>query len=85
MNRLVHSPFELDAAESRLVDLFAQAIGEAEGEPRGELNPAALAAYAVRALAAAADVPPSRVPAVARLVLQALTGDGAPSVRQASA
>jgi AcrR family transcriptional regulator len=84
MSRLVHSPFELDAAESQLVELFAQAIAEAEGA-RGELTPAALAAYAVRALATAADVPPSRVPAVARLVLQALTGDGAPSARQASA
>ena len=84
MNRLVHSPLELDAAESQLVDLFAQAIGEADGAP-GELNPAALAAYAVRALATAADVPASRVPALARLVLQALTSDGAPSVPQASA
>lgn len=72
MNRLVHSPFELDVAESQLVDLFARAIGEADGG-RGELNPAALAAYAVRALAASAEVPRSRVPAVARLVLQALT------------
>lgn len=84
MSRLVHSPLELDAAESQLVDLFAQAIGEADGAG-GELNPAALAAYAVRALATAADVPAGRVPAVARLVLQTLSGDGAPSARRAPA
>ncbi len=83
-NRLVHSPIELDAAKPQLVDLFAQAICEA-AEARGELNPAALAAYAVRALATAADVPASRVPALARLVLQGLTSDGASSIPQASA
>jgi len=72
VDRLVHSPFELDAAESQLVDLFAEAIREADRD-RGDLAPPALAAYAVRALAAAADVPRSKVPAVARLVLDALT------------
>jgi AcrR family transcriptional regulator len=72
IDRLVHSPFELDAAESQLVDLFARAIRERDTE-RGELAPPALAAFAVRALAAAADVPRTKVPAVARLVLEALT------------
>ena len=84
MNRLLHAPFELDAAESQLLDLFAQAIGEAGSSPN-ELNPAALAAYAVRALTTAADVPASRVPALARLVLQGLTSDGAPSLPRAPA
>lgn len=72
MNRLLHSPFKLDAAESQLVDVFARAIGEVD-TGRGDLTPAALAVYAVRALAAAAEVPRNRVPAVARLVLEALT------------
>jgi AcrR family transcriptional regulator len=72
VDKLVHSTFELDAAESHLVDLFARAIREA-GTGSHDLTPRALAAYAVRALAAAADVPRSRVPAVARLVLDALT------------
>ena len=72
MNRLVHSPFELDAAESQLVDLFARAIGEADAR-RGDLTPAVLAVYAVRALAAAAEVPRSKVPAIAKLVLETLT------------
>lgn len=71
IDRLVHSPFELDAAESQLVDLFARAIREAD-TGRRELAPPALAAFAVRALAAAADVPRTKVPAVARLVLEAL-------------
>jgi len=71
VDRLVHSPFELDAAESQLVDLFARAIREADSG-RGDLTPRALAAFAVRALAAAADVPRTKVPAVARLVLEAL-------------
>ena len=85
MNRLVHSPFELDAAESQLVDLFARAIGEAE-KGRSDLTPAALAAFAVRALAAAAEVPRSKVPAVARLVLEALTqADAARTARQVTA
>jgi AcrR family transcriptional regulator len=72
VDRLVHSPFELDAAESQLVDLFARAIRETDTE-RDDLAPPALATYAVRALATAADVPPTKVPAVARLVLKALT------------
>jgi len=72
IDRLVHSPFELDAAESQLVDLFARAIREND-TVRGELAAPALAAFAVRALAAAADVPRTKVPAVARLVLEALT------------
>ena len=70
--RLVHSPFELDAAESQMVDLFARAVREA-GRGRDDLAPEELAIYAVRALAAAADVPRSKVSAVARLVLEALT------------
>ena len=72
IDRLVHSPFELDAAQSQLVDLFARAIREAD-TGRRELAAPALAAFAVRALAAAADVPRTKVPAVARLVLDALT------------
>ena len=72
VDRLVHSASELDAAESQLVDLFARAIREA-GRHGHDLSPAALAAYAVRALSAAAQVPPSKVPAVARLVLETLT------------
>ncbi len=71
VERLVHSPCELDAAESQLVALFAQVIREA-GTGRDDLTPAALAAYAVRALTAAGDVPRSTVPAVARLVLETL-------------
>jgi AcrR family transcriptional regulator len=71
VDRLVHSAFELDAAESKLVDLFALAIRDA-GADRDDLTPPALAAYAVRALAAAADVPRAKVPAVARLVLESL-------------
>jgi AcrR family transcriptional regulator len=71
VDRLVHSPFELDAAESQLVDLFARAIRETDTR-RDDLSPRARAAFAVRALAAAADVPRTKVPAVARLVLEAL-------------
>ena len=71
VDRLVHSPFELDAAESQLVDLFARAIREADSGG-GDLTPRARAAFAVRASAAAADVPRTKVPAVARLVLEAL-------------
>lgn len=72
MTQLVHSPFEMAATETQLVELFAQAIVEV-GAGRGDLDPTALAAFAVRALAAAADVPPHEVPALARLVVQALT------------
>ena len=71
VDRLVHTPFELGAAESQLVDLFARAIREVD-PGRGDLTPRALAAFAVRALGAAADVPRTKVPAVARLVLEAL-------------
>lgn len=74
VHRLVHSSFELDAAESRLVAVFARAIREAEAT-RGGLTPPALAAYCVRALGAAADVPRSKVPAMARLVLDTLLHD----------
>ena len=72
VDRLVHSASELDAAESQLIDLFARAIREA-GQRANDLSPAALAAYAVRALSAAAQVPRSKVPAVARLVHETLT------------
>ena len=72
VDRLVHSASELDAAESQLIELFARAIREA-GQRGNDLSPAALAAYAVRALSAAAQVPRSKVPAVARLVLESLT------------
>lgn len=72
VDRLVHSPFELDAAESQLVELFARAIREAH-TGRDDLAPTVLAAYCVRALATAADVPATEVPAVAELVLDTLT------------
>ena len=68
----MHSPFELDAAEAQLVDLFARAIRESS-TVRGGLSASALAAFAVRALAAAADVSRTKVRAVARLVLEAVT------------
>lgn len=71
VDRLVHSPFELDAAESQLVELFARAISET-GAAGGDLTPPILATYAVRALASAADVPSTKVLAVARLALEAL-------------
>ena len=70
MSRLVHSPSELDAGESQLLDLFAQAIGDAAEPGHGDLPAASLAAYAVRALAAAQDVPRGKVPAIAQLVLR---------------
>ena len=72
VDRLVHSASELDAAESALIDLFARAIRDA-GQRGNDLSPSALAIYAVRALSAAAQVPRSKVPAVARLVLETLT------------
>ena len=68
---LVHSPSEGNAAESRLVDLFARAIREVDAD-RDDVNPATLAAFAVRALGTAAEVPASEVAPVARLVLHAL-------------
>jgi hypothetical protein len=72
LSRLLHSPAELGASESQLVDLFARAIGEAR-TARGDLSAGALAAYAVRSLAAAAEVPDIEVPALGRLVLETLT------------
>ena len=72
VDRLVHAGSELDAAESQLVALFARAIREA-GRRGRDLSSTALAAYAVRALSTAAEVPRSKVPALARLVLEALT------------
>jgi AcrR family transcriptional regulator len=84
LNLLVHSPSEGNAAESRLVDLFARAIREVDAD-RDDVNPATLAAFAVRALGTAAEVPASQVAPVARLVLHALTGGAAPSVGHDSA
>lgn len=72
LDHLVHSPSELDAAEALLIDLFARAIPEA-GQGGHGLGPEALAAYAVRALSAAAQVQPGKVPALARLVFETLT------------
>jgi AcrR family transcriptional regulator len=72
LDRLVHSPSELDAPESQLIDLFTRAIREA-GQGEHDLSPAALAAYAVRASSAAAQVTRGKVPALARLVFESLT------------
>lgn len=73
VDKLVHSAFELDAAESALVELFTRAIRDAGATGTG-LAPPALAAYCVRALAAAADLPHGKVAALARLVLDSLPG-----------
>lgn len=71
LDRIVHSAIELDAAESALVDLFAQAIRAACADQEG-LPASVLAAYCVRALAAAGDVPGSEVAVVAQLVANTL-------------
>ena len=71
MSRLLHSPVEMGTAESQLVDLFARAIAEA-GTARGDLAAKALAVYAIRALASAAEMTHRDVPALGRLVLTTL-------------
>ena len=75
VDRVVHSPLEMDTAEAKLVKLFATAIERAEIKSGG-LAPNALATYCVRALASAADVPHSRVDVLADMVVGAFAQAG---------
>lgn len=81
LDRIVHSAIELGTAESALVDLFAQAIRAARADQEG-LPASVLAAYCVRSLAAAGDVPSTEVSALAQLVANTLNAPTRPVSRE---
>lgn len=75
VDRLVHIGIEVTAAERQVTDLFKRAILEAAeaGQVRNDVVPEVLAAYCVRALAAAADVPQAALAGLVDVVRSSLT------------
>jgi AcrR family transcriptional regulator len=78
VDRLVHTGFEVTAAEREVTDLFTRAITEATeaGQARADIAPEVLAAYCVRALAAAADIPQTDIAGLVDVVHSSLTAHG---------
>ena len=77
IDRLVHTGFEVTAAEREVAQLLTRIIGQGAdaGGARNDVTPAVLAAYCVRALAAAADVPRTAVAGLVDVVRSSLEPD----------
>lgn len=75
VDRLVHTGFEVTAAEGEVTTVLTRIIEQAakSGHVRGDVSPPVLAAYCVRALAAAADVKPAAVDELVDLIRSGLS------------